>query len=81
MHAVRNFVFLAICVAGAMPAQAGQSVINNHALRFAQGTACTDEFAPVCATKNGKRVTYSNSCKARVDGATDITPGACEATK
>jgi hypothetical protein len=79
MRVVRNFVFLGMCAAGAMSAQAGQSAINNHALRLAQ--ACTEEFAPVCATKNGQRVTYTNLCKAKSDGATDITPGACQATK
>ena len=42
---------------------------------------CPEVEAPVCATKNGKRVRYGNSCKAERDGATDITAGACDATK
>jgi hypothetical protein len=44
-------------------------------------TMCPEVEFPVCATKNGQRKTYGNDCKARRDGATDIKPGACEATK
>ena len=44
-------------------------------------TECPEVEMPVCATKNGVRKTYGNDCKARRDGATDITPGACETKK
>jgi hypothetical protein len=35
-------------------------------------------YQPVCGTdQNGKRVTYSNACFARVAKATNVTPGEC----
>lgn len=42
---------------------------------------CRDIQDPVCATKDGKRVTYNNDCRAKRSGATDITKGACEEAK
>ena len=39
---------------------------------------CTQIWQPVCGTdKDGKRVTYSNACFARVASATNVTPGEC----
>jgi Kazal-type serine protease inhibitor domain len=39
---------------------------------------CTELYQPVCGTDaNGKRVTYSNACFARVAKATDVKPGEC----
>ncbi len=38
---------------------------------------CPEMVDPVCATKDGKRVTYSNDCRAKRSGATDITKGGC----
>lgn len=38
---------------------------------------CTEQYQPVCGTKDGKRITYSNHCFADVDHATDISDGAC----
>jgi hypothetical protein len=38
---------------------------------------CTQQYQPVCGTKNGKRVTYPNHCVADVDKAADIGDGAC----
>ena len=37
-------------------------------------------YQPVCGTITGKRVTYSNSCFAKVAGATDIKDGPCGAS-
>lgn len=42
---------------------------------------CPEVVDKVCATKDGKRATYANDCFARVDGATEITKGACEDAK
>jgi hypothetical protein len=46
-----------------------------------QGSApevCTEVYQPVCGTDtNGRRVTYSNACFARIAKATDVTPGEC----
>jgi hypothetical protein len=47
---------------------------------LAQNTpaVCTELYQPVCGTdRRGKRVTYSNSCFARVAQATNVTPGKC----
>jgi hypothetical protein len=39
---------------------------------------CTQIWQPVCGTdRDGKRVTYSNACFARVASATNVTPGEC----
>ena len=40
-------------------------------------TVCTQQFAPVCAVKNGMARTYSNACFARADGARVIAQGEC----
>ncbi|HXP06516.1 MAG TPA: hypothetical protein VN808_20545, partial [Stellaceae bacterium] len=40
-------------------------------------TFCIEVYQPVCGTKAGKRMTYSNSCFAKADGATDISEGPC----
>jgi hypothetical protein len=42
---------------------------------------CTEQYQPVCGTKEGKRTTYSNRCFADVDHATDISDGECAAAK
>ena len=51
--------------------------------------ACTEEYAPVCASKqvvcvttpcNPTQQTYSNRCKASVDGATFLYEGQCRST-
>jgi hypothetical protein len=38
---------------------------------------CTEQYQPICGTVAGKRVTYSNSCFAKVAAATDISDGPC----
>ena len=38
---------------------------------------CTEQWQPVCGTVSGKRLTYSNSCFAKVAGATEIAEGEC----
>jgi hypothetical protein len=76
-RALTLFVMLATfgsaCSADA--AQRGRDLI------VAQGPVpevCTEVYQPVCGTDpNGKRVTYSNACFARVARATNVTPGEC----
>jgi Kazal-type serine protease inhibitor-like protein len=67
----------ACVLAGAFAANANSS----DQLIFAQVSApevCTEIFQPVCGTDaNGRRVTYSNACFARVAKATNVTPGEC----
>jgi hypothetical protein len=39
---------------------------------------CIQIWQPVCGTdRDGKRVTYSNTCFARAANATNVTPGQC----
>ncbi|MGH7092205.1 MAG: hypothetical protein ACREFB_01555 [Stellaceae bacterium] len=45
------------------------------------GKVCMEVYRPVCAVKEGHAKTYSNKCFAKVDGATDITPGHCSPGK
>jgi Kazal-type serine protease inhibitor-like protein len=42
---------------------------------------CTEQWQPVCGTKEGARKTYSNRCFADIDHATDISDGECAAAK
>jgi hypothetical protein len=42
---------------------------------------CPQYVKPVCATKDGVRKTYNNSCFAAADHAHNITPGACQASR
>jgi hypothetical protein len=44
-------------------------------------TVCIEVYQPVCGTKDGKRITYSNRCFANVDQATDIADGECTSVK
>jgi hypothetical protein len=44
-------------------------------------TVCMEVYQPVCGTKDGKRITFSNRCFANVDQATDIADGECVAVK
>jgi hypothetical protein len=69
-----------VCAASA----AGANPSEQKRVILAQTTAqtiCPEVEMPVCGTKGGKRVTYGNECKAKRDGATDITPGACPVTR
>lgn len=42
-----------------------------------QQTACTREFAPVCATRRGRNQTFPNACVARNAGYKIMRNGAC----
>src|SRR5690606_17685346 len=42
--------------------------------------ACTREFAPVCARRDGRVRTFDNACLARVAGFRIIHRGQCRAT-
>ena len=38
---------------------------------------CTENYDPVCATKDGAQKTYSNACFAKAGGATVTAAGEC----
>ena len=60
---------------------ADDAASRSSPLIFAQASppeVCTQIYQPVCGTdKEGKRVTYSNACLARVANASNVTPGQC----
>jgi len=39
--------------------------------------ACSRDYTPVCANKDGMWITYDNRCQAKCGGATDIVEGVC----
>ena len=39
---------------------------------------CNFEYKPVCGVVGGKKVTFSNACWAKREGAKHIKPGACK---
>jgi len=65
----------------ALPAFAQEPPKPSTEPNKAQGQVCMEVYQPVCAIKEGHPKTYSNECFAKVDGATDITPGPCSAGK
>ena len=46
-------------------------------LRPPQSTACSRQFAPVCALRGNRRQTFSNSCMARAQGFRPVHQGRC----
>jgi hypothetical protein len=54
---------------------------QNGYILLAQGSVpeiCTQVYQPVCGTdQNGRRVTYSNACFARLAKATNVSVGEC----
>jgi hypothetical protein len=62
-------------------AVSAQAADRSRAIILAQGAPpeiCTEVYQPVCGTNPaGMRVTYSNTCFARVAKATNVTPGEC----
>lgn len=45
------------------------------------GTKCPAIVKPVCAIKNGVRITFNNACEAKRAGAKKIANGRCEDQK
>lgn len=69
------FPFVAVMLTLGL-APSANSAGRHEPLVLAQ--VCTEIYQPVCGTDaNGKRVTYSNACFARLAKATDVTPGEC----
>ena len=76
-RALMLFVILAMSVAASFTGAAQR----DRTFVLAQNSppeVCTEVYQPVCGTdQNGKRVTYSNACFARMAKATSVTPGEC----
>jgi len=76
---MNSLLLLAVMVTFAL-AHCANAAARNGPTTLAQTTpeVCTEVYQPVCGTDpNGKRVTYSNACFARVAKAADVTPGEC----
>jgi adenine/guanine phosphoribosyltransferase-like PRPP-binding protein len=83
-HALENlmkppaFLVAVMMTAGLLPAAHAASRNGPVIPAQAAPEVCTEVYQPVCGTDaNGKRVTYSNACFARVAKATGVTPGGC----
>ncbi|WP_421091224.1 Kazal-type serine protease inhibitor family protein [Pseudochrobactrum sp. MP213Fo] len=50
---------------------------GNHNNNNRPQTACTREYAPVCATNRGRNQTFSNACVARNSGFQVVKNGPC----
>ena len=75
MHTLRR-ITMAAC--GAMLLIGPQADARHIIIaQTTQPTFCPEVELPVCGTKDGRRVRYGNECKAKRDGATNITPGGC----
>ena len=77
---MRYFLLLAAALATGAFAAPAHTTSPPTDMRLAQAApeVCTQIYQPVCGTdKDGKRVTYSNACFARVANATNVTPGEC----
>jgi hypothetical protein len=76
----RALMLIVVLAISGFAASAGASQ-QDRSLLIAQSSppeVCTEVYQPVCGTdQNGKRVTYSNACFARVAKATNVTPGEC----
>jgi len=72
---MRRFLVTMAMLAGLLPVSATMADSPPPPPRPAQ--FCTEQWQPVCGTMSGKRITYSNSCFAKVAGATDISEGEC----
>jgi hypothetical protein len=77
---IRAFTLIVMLAISGFAACAG-ALQRDRNLMVAQNSppeVCTEVYQPVCGTdQNGKRVTYSNACFARVAKATNVTPGEC----
>jgi len=78
---MKHLVSLLAMIVACSLAQSANAANRNGRIILAQGSppeACAEIYQPVCGTdQNGKRVTYSNACFARLAKATDVTPGEC----
>jgi hypothetical protein len=78
---MNRLVFLLTFIVMFGLAFAASAANGNGYIRLAQGSTpevCMEVYQPVCGTdQNGRRVTYSNACFARVAKATNVTIGEC----
>ncbi len=77
VKSLASFLVVSLILSGA--ALANEPLHNDRIILARAGTpeVCTEIYQPVCGTKHGKRVSYSNACFARVARATKVSPGAC----
>ena len=77
VKSLASFLLVSLTLSGAALAN---EPLRDHRIILARAGApevCTEIYQPVCGTKHGKRVTYSNACFARVAKASKVSPGGC----
>ena len=81
MDAMNNLVLVSALVVTFDLAVLENAASRDGYLLLAQGSTpeiCTQVYQPVCGTdQDGRRVTYSNACFARVAKATNVSAGEC----
>jgi hypothetical protein len=78
---MKNFALMLVAVitlGSALPVDAASRPGWIIVAQASTPEVCTQIYQPVSGTdQDGKRVTYSNACFARVAKATNVTPGEC----
>jgi hypothetical protein len=74
---MKPFVMILVCLAALGQSAAAPADSPPPPRPPEPKTVCIEVYQPVCGSKNGKHVTYSNSCFAKADGATEVSDGAC----
>jgi hypothetical protein len=78
---MKHLVSLLAMIVACSLAQSANAANRTGRIILAQGAppeVCTQIYQPVCGTdQDGKRVTYSNVCFARLAKAANVTPGEC----
>ena len=74
------FSFLVVIVTFGLALSVNAASRNGRIIlaQVSQPELCTEIYQPVCGTdQNGRRVTYSNACFARIAKATNVSQGEC----
>jgi hypothetical protein len=78
MKYLGRFLLLTVTFAFASSGSAASKDGHTILAQASPPEVCTEIYQPVCGTdQNGKRVTYSNACFARIAKATNVIPGEC----
>jgi hypothetical protein len=71
----------AVSLAACLALIAATAVAQQPAAPRQTQAVCLELYQPVCGISHKDRVTYQNSCFAKLDGATHITGGPCGTVK
>jgi hypothetical protein len=77
-HAAMAALAAAFMFASAGVSEAAKKKAAPKAKEPSKADWCNFEYKPVCGVVGGKKVTFSNACWAKREGAKKIKPGACK---